>query len=217
MYENHQGFRKDFRMDLYFSPMACSLAARIALYEAGADVDFHQVDAPTKTVDGGDYRAINPKGLVPALRTFDGEVLTENAAVLQYIADCFPRAQLAPAGGAERYRLQQWLSFVGTELHKAVFAPLLGRGSNDGAKAYARQLAVERFDFLDAHLAGRDWLIGGFSVADCYLAAVLNWAPFVRIDLARWPAVAAYRDRLAARPSVARAMAEELALYRQAA
>jgi glutathione S-transferase len=204
-------------MDLYFSPLACSLGARIALYEAGADAGYHLVDAATKTVEGQDYRAINPKGLVPAIRTFDGEVLTENAAVLQYIADCFPKAKLAPTGGPERYRLQQWLSFVGAELHKAVFAPLLGRGSNDGARAYARGLAAERFDYLDAHLAGRDYLLGSFSVADAYLAAVLNWAPYVQIDLAQWPAVAAYRDRLAARPSVARAMAEEMDLYRQQA
>ncbi|QAY77806.1 glutathione binding-like protein [Sphingosinicella sp. BN140058] len=204
-------------MDLYFSPLACSLGARIALYEAGAEAGYYHVDAATKTTQGHDYREINPKGLVPAIRTVDGDVLSENAAVLQYIADCFPKARLAPAAGPERYRLQQWLSFVGSELHKAVFAPLLGRNSNDGARDYARSLAPERFDYLDAHLAGRDWLLGSFSVADAYLAAVLNWAPYVKIDLGRWPAVAAYRDRLAARPSVARAVAEEMDLFRQAA
>jgi glutathione S-transferase len=209
--------RKEIVMDLYFSPLACSVAARIALYEAGAEAVFYRVDSRTKTVEGQDYRAINPKGQVPALRTFDGEILTENLAVLQYIADSFPDANLAPRGGLDRYRLQQWLSFVGTELHKAVFAPLFGRSSNDGAKQYARQLAVERFDYLNAHLAGRDYLIGRFSVADCYLAAVLNWAQYVEIDLARWPEITAYRHRLAARPSVARAFEEEMDLYKQAA
>ena len=204
-------------MDLYFSPLACSLGARIALYEAGGEAGYHLVDPATKTTQGRDYREINPKGLVPAIRTVDGEVLSENAAVLQYIADCFPKAKLAPAAGPERYRLQQWLSFIATELHKAVFAPLLGRNSNDGARTYARALAGERFDYLNTELAARDYLLGTFSVADAYLAAVLNWAPYVKIDLAPWPAVAAYRDRLAARPSVARAMAEEMDLYRKAA
>jgi glutathione S-transferase len=204
-------------MDLYFSPLACSLGARIALYEAGAEADFHRVDAPSKTVEGADFRLINAKGLVPALRTHDGEVITENAAVLQYIADRHPNAGLAPASGLERYRLQQWLSFIGTELHKAVFAPLLGRSSNEGAKTYARALAEERFAYLNEHLRNREFLISRFSVADCYLAAVLNWAGFVQMDLTQYPAVAAYRDRLMARPSVARAMAEEMALFRQAA
>lgn len=204
-------------MDLYFSPLACSLGARIALYEAGAQAEFHRVDAPSKTVEGTDFRLVNAKGLVPALRTHDGEVITENAAVLQYIADRHPDAGLAPTSGLERYRLQQWLSFIGSELHKAVFAPLLGRSSNEGAKTYARALAQERFAYLNEHLRNREFLISRFSVADCYLAAVLNWAGFVQMDLTQYPAVAAYRDRLMARPSVARAMAEEMALFRQAA
>lgn len=208
-------------MDVYYSPLACSLATRIAVYEAGAEgkVRLNRVDAKTKTVEGGvDYLTINAKGLVPAVRTADGEVLTENAAVLQYLADAFPEAGLAPAAGsAERYRLQQWLSFVGTELHKLVFNPLLSSKSNDGAKAFARELAPERLAYLNDHLTGRDYLLDGFSVADAYLAAVLNWAQFVGIDLAQWPAVAAYRDRLAARPAVARAMKEEFDLYQAAA
>lgn len=208
-------------MDVYYSPLACSLATRIAVYEAGAEgkVRLNRVDAKTKTVEGGvDYLTINAKGLVPAVRTADGEVLTENAAVLQYLADAFPEANLAPAAGsAERYRLQQWLSFVGTELHKLVFNPLLSSKSNDGAKAFARELAPERLAYLNDHLTGRDYLLDRFSVADAYLAAVLNWAQFVGIDLAQWPAVAAYRDRLAARPAVAKAMKEEFDLYQAAA
>jgi glutathione S-transferase len=208
-------------MDVYYSPLACSLATRIAVYEAGAEgkVRLNRVDSKTKTVEGGlDYLTINAKGLVPAVRTADGEVLTENAAVLQYLADAFPEAGLAPAhGSAERYRLQQWLSFVGTELHKLVFNPLLSSKSNDGAKAFARESAPERLAYLNDHLTGRDYLLDRFSVADAYLAAVLNWAQFVGIDLAQWPAVAAYRDRLAARPAVAKAIKEEFDLYQAAA
>lgn len=207
-------------MDAYFSPLACSLATRITIYEADAEnrVGLKQVDPKTKTLkDGLDYRTINPKGLVPALQTDKGEVLTENAAILPYLADAFPAAGLAPATDApERYRLQQWLSFVGTELHKLVFNPLLSPKSNEGAKAFARELADERFDYLNSHLEEREYLLDRFSVADAYLMAVLNWARFVGIDLARWPAVAAYRDRISARPAVARAMKEEFDLFQAA-
>src|SRR5215212_2069639 len=126
-------------MDVYFSPLACSLASRITLYEAGAEAKFHRVDTRAgRTADGQDYRLINPKGLVPALRTDEGEVLTENAAILQYLADKFPEAELAPAG-FERYRLQQWLSFIGSELHKYVFTPLLSPRTSEDARARARE------------------------------------------------------------------------------
>lgn len=202
-------------MDLYFSPLACSLGARIALYEADARAALHRVDSKTRTVNGADYLAINPKGLVPALRTPEGEVISENAAVLQYIADAHPEARLG-AEGLERYRLQQWLSFIGTELHKAVFNPLLSPKANEGAKAFARELASERLAYLDAHLTGRDYLLDRFSVADAYLAAILNWAAFVQVDLAPYPALCAYFDRLKARPAVARAMGEEMELFRAA-
>jgi glutathione S-transferase len=208
-------------MEIYYSPLACSLSTRIAVYEAGAEEKARLVRVNTKsqtTADGADYRAINPKGLVPAVRTAEGEVLSENAAVLQYIADAFAEAGLAPAAGdMERYRLQQWLSFVGSELHKAVFAPLLSPTADEGAKAYARQGAAARLDYLAAHLEGREYLLDRFSVADAYLAAVLNWAQFVKIDLAAWPAIVAYRERVAARPAVARALKEEFELYRAAA
>lgn len=203
-------------MDLYFSPLACSLASRIALYEAGAEARFDRVDTKAaRTADGADYRRINPKGLVPALRTDDGEVLTENAAILQYIADRFPEAGLAPAG-FERYRLQQWLSFVGTELHKLVFQPLLSPKYDEAAKALARSLAAERLAYLDEHLEGREHLLDRFSVADAYLAVVLNWTGAVKLDLAPYPAIVAYRARLQARPALARAVAEEVALYQAA-
>lgn len=112
-------------MDLYFSPLACSMATRVALYEAGAEANYLEVDPPTKTVlsDGSDFRAINPIGLVPTLRTDEGVVLTENAAILQYVADRFPQSDLGAAQGIDRTRLHQWLCFIGTELHKGLFLP----------------------------------------------------------------------------------------------
>lgn len=203
-------------MEIYFSPLACSLASRIALYEAGADASFHRVDTQAgRTAEGADYRAINPKGLVPALRTDEGEVLTENAAILQYIADRHPDANLAPQG-FERYRLQQWLSFVGTELHKLVFQALLSPKAGAEAKAAAREAAISRLDYLNAHLEGREYLLDRFSVADAYLGTVLNWPQAVKLDLSPWPAIVAYRARLMARPALARAVTEEFALYQAA-
>src|SRR5947207_1499926 len=115
-------------MKLYFSPLACSLAARISLYEAGAEASFEEVDSKSKLTAGGlDFRKIHPLGLVPVLQLPDGELLSENAAVLQYIARMHPEAQLAPTDALGSARLQQWLCFIGTELHKALFMPLLSK------------------------------------------------------------------------------------------
>jgi glutathione S-transferase len=203
-------------MELYFAPLACSLATRIALYEAGATAGFHQVDNRRKRLaDGTDFMAVNPMGQVPVLRTDDGELLTENPVVLQYVADQYPEARLAPRDGMPRYRLQQWLNFITSELHKLVFNPLLDRSSADGAKDFARGKAAQRLAFLNAHLDGRDYLLDRFTVADAYLLVVLNWANFTGLDLSQFPAVAAYFARLRERPSVARSFAEELALYQQ--
>lgn len=201
-------------MQLYVAPLACSAATRIALYEAGGTAEFVYVDIHTNPrvrvlPDGADYFAVNPMGQVPALRTAAGEILTENPVVLQYVADSYPEAQLAPRSGIERYRLQQWLNFIATELHKATFIPLLDRSSPDGAKAFARQKLPVRFGHLDGHLAGRAYLLNAFSVADAYLVTVLNWAPHAGVDLAEWPRVNAYSRTLSQRPAVARALAEE--------
>lgn len=201
-------------MHLYFAPLACSAATRIALYEAGAEADFIYVDIHTKPgvrelSDGTDYHAINPMGQVPALRTSDGEILTENPVVLQYVADSYPEARLAPASGIGRYRLQQWLNFIATELHKATFIPLLERSSPEGAKAFARQKLPIRFGYLEKHLEGRTFLLDTFSVADAYLVTVLNWSPYAGIDLTEWPRVSTYFRALSKRPAVARALAEE--------
>ncbi len=202
-------------MELYFSPLACSLATRIALYEAGAEARFHPVDLKAKRLaDGGDFFAVNPMGQVPVLRLEDGETLTENPVVLQYVADRFPESGLAPREGIARHRLQQWLNFIATELHKAVFIPLLDPTAPEGAKAFARAKAPRRFETLARHFAGRAFLLERFTVADAYLATVLNWAVPSGTDLAQWPAVAGYFARMQARPSVARAFAEELALYK---
>jgi glutathione S-transferase len=202
-------------MDLYFAPLACSMATRIALYEAGDDATFISVNTRSKQVaDGSDFRAINPMGQVPVLRTDSGELLMENPVVLQYVADRNPASGLAPQGGIERYRLQQWLNFITSELHKVVFIPLLDPQSNDGAKDYARSKMATRLGYLNDYLGGRDWLLDGFTVADAYLVTVLNWAGFSGTDLAPWPALQAYFRRACERPSVARAMADELALFR---
>jgi len=201
-------------MELYFAPLACSMATRIAFYEAGANARFVEVDTKAKRIlDGGDYLAINPLGYVPALRTDDGEVLTENAAILQYVADRFPEAGLAPANGIERARLQGWLSFVGTELHKGLFIPLLDRKATEGAKIYATEKYRSRLDYLNDYLTGREFLLDRFSVADAYLAVVLNWSRATTIAFEQWPALKDYFGRMRTRPSIARALAEEGALF----
>lgn len=204
-------------MDLYFSPLACSMASRIALYEAGsaaAGAGFVEVDPKTKkTLRGEDFYQVNPLGLVPAIRTDAGEIVTENAAVLQYLAELFPAASLAPVSGLARTRLQQWLCFIGTELHKALFIPLFDRELPEAAKARALEKGRTRLAYLDRYLGGREFLLETFSVADAYLFTVLNWNIATPVDLAEWPAVQAYYLRLKERPSIARALAEEFKLY----
>ncbi len=207
-------------MDLYFSPMACSMATRIAAYEAGAEVRFLKVDTkarPKRVEDGTAFLDINAMGQVPVLRTDDGELIVENPVILQYIADRFPAAGLIAADGPERRKVQSWLSFVGSELHTGVFIALLNPKAPDGAKTFAREIVVERLAFLDAHLKGREFLAGRFSVADAYLFVMLTWARYVALDLEPYPAITAYRDRLQSRPSVARALGEEFTLFKAAA
>jgi glutathione S-transferase len=203
-------------LNLYFSPMACSLATRIALYEAGVSAGFTQVDLRAKrTADGSDFLSVNPMGQVPVLRTDDGLTLTENTAVLQHVADQLPHAELAPRSGRERAVLQQWLGFIGTELHKMVFTPLVDPNASKEAKAYAREHAPKRLSILENHLSTRKFLLDRFTVADAYLTTILNWAVPFGIDLEPWPAVRAYHKRMLDRPSVSRAVAEEFALYQE--
>jgi glutathione S-transferase len=196
--------------------MACSLATRIALYETGAEAKFTAVDLKAKrTADGADFLAVNPLGQVPVLRTEADGLITENPVVLQYVADHCPGSDLAPSHGAERYRLQLWLNFITSELHKLVFTPLLSHKSNDGARAFAREQIGPRFAHLNAHLDGRDYLLDRFTVADAYLVTVLNWTKPTGIDLTQWPALYAYFLRMHKRAGVAKAFTEEMALYQE--
>jgi glutathione S-transferase len=205
-------------MDLYCAPLACSMATRIAIYEANAPANFIYVDIHSgpdvrRLADGSDYFAINPMGQVPTLRTDDGELIAESTVVLQFVADRYPQSQLAPPDGLQRYRLLQWLNFISTELHKGTYNPLLQRNGNDGAKAYAREKSGLRMRHLNSQLHGRSFLLNDFTIADAYLFAVLNWSPYVGVELAEWPEVKAYFQSLSQRPSIGRALAEEGKLY----
>ncbi len=204
-------------MDLYFSPMACSLATRISLYEAGAEATYFEVDPKTKHVlsDGSDYHAINPLGLVPALRTDEGVILTENAAILQHVAERLPDSHIGATTPAERSRLQQWLCFIGTELHKGLFTPLLAASAPSEVKAWTLGKFSSRLNYLNDYLDGRDYVLDHFSVADAYLVTILNWTRATpQIDRSKWPAIKAYQTRLRARPSIARAIGEEFELFK---
>jgi glutathione S-transferase len=183
-------------MDLYFSPLACSLATRIALYEAGAEANYLEVDPKTKVVqnDGSDFREVNPLGLD--------------------VADRFPQAGIATGPGMERSRLHQWLCFIGTELHKGLFVPVLDKKAPAEVKTYILGKGLSRLDYLETYLKGREFLLDHFSVADAYLVTVINWTMATPpIELSKWPNVKAYYERLRARPSIARAVAEEFKLY----
>lgn len=204
-------------MDLYFSPLACSMATRIALYEAGAEARYLEVDPKSKKVlqDNSDFRSVNPLGLVPTISTDDGLVLTENAAILQYVADRFPDSAIGAGTGLERSRLHQWLCFIGTELHKGLFVTLLDRKAPAEVHAYTLAKGLSRLDFLNGYLEGREFLLDRFSVADAYLGTVLNWTMATPpIDLKKWPAINDYLTRFKTRPSVMKALAEEFELYK---
>ncbi len=203
-------------MKLYFRPFACSLAARIALEEAGLDAEFIQVVDGGRLPDGRDFTEISPMGYVPAIETA-GFTLTEGPAVLTYIAELAPEGALAFTGFSDaHYRMLAWLNFVSTELHKAVFIPLLGKGYSEAEQAAARARAARPFAVLSKHLEGRELLDDRFTVADAYLLAVLNWCEFSKVPIADWPVLLGYRERLRARPSVARAMAAEMPLLKAA-
>lgn len=203
-------------MELYFMPLACSLASRIALEEAGANARYVEIDPLTKrTLDGArNLFDENPLGLVPALRTDGGEVVTENAAVLQWIAERYPDARLAPTDAEGRTRLRTWLSFLGTELHKGVFSTFFDKKAPEVAKAYVIEKAKAPLAHLDKHLAKNAFLLGdAFSIADAYLVTILNWTVVAPVDLASYPALAAYGKRVRQRPAVAQAIALERELY----
>ena len=190
-------------MKLYFSPGACSLSPHIVLRELGIPFQSEAVDLKAKkTKSGADYRQINPKGQVPALEMDDGKILTEGAVIVQYLADRKPDAKLAPpAGSAERYRLQEWLTYIATEIHKGM-GPIFNAKASDEWKQIVRENLSARFDFLSNALKGKDYLMGSFSVADAYLYTILSWTGYAKMDLAKWPVLKAYVERVAARPAV---------------
>ena len=198
-------------MKLYYSPGACSLSPHIALHEAG--LAFTPVLASTKShklQDGTDYYTINPLGYVPMLELDDGTRLREGPAIVQYIADQAPLKQLAPVNGSlQRYRLQEWLTFIGTEIHKG-FSPLFNPATPEEYKTMAREKVLQRLQWVDSQLAGKQYLMGDqFTVADGYLFTVTNWAKPTNVDIAGLANLAAYRERVGARPAVQAAMKAE--------
>ena len=198
-------------MKLYYSPGACSLSPHIVLREAGFDITLEKVNLRTKEMEsGGDFLAINPKGYVPALELDGGEILTEGPAIIQYVADLVPEKKLVPpAGTLARARVQEWLNFIGTELHKS-FSPLFNPATSDDAKAAARALIDRRLAYAASVLDAQPYLTGdSFTVADAYLFTVLSWTGYVKVDITPWPSLGAYFERVKARPAVQAAMAAE--------
>lgn len=196
-------------MKLYYSPGACSLHPHIALREAGLDFELVRVDIRAhKLKDGADFMPINPKGYVPVLELDDGSRLTEGAVIDQYVADRKPESKLVPpAGTIERYRVQEWLNFIASEIHKA-FGPLFGQ--DEAPKEAARARVGKRFDFVVQSLGSKPYLTGDtFTIADGYLFNMLRWTAHTGVDLTKWPTLVAFAARVEARPAVQAALAAE--------
>lgn len=197
-------------MKLFISPGACSLSPHIALHESGLAFEVEKVDLKTKiTASGVNFAEINPKGYVPALLLDSGELLTEGPAIVQYIADQVPEKNLAPANSTmARYELQAWLTYIGTELHKS-FVPFFHHGSDDW-KAVGKANLETRYAYVNQHLADKAYLLGDqFSVADAYLFTVTRWLRVSKLDLAAWPNLAAFQQRMAERAGVHAALKAE--------
>jgi glutathione S-transferase len=198
-------------MKLYYLKGACSLASHIALYETGLKFEVSAIDRATrKTSDGDAFDEINTKGYAPTLRLDSGELLTENVAVLQYIADLAPASKLAPPNGTlARYRLIEWLAFISSEVHKAV-SPLFNPAATDDVKTFARNYVTKRTDWLEKHFGTGPFLMGEpFTVADCYLFVVFGWFARVGLDPSKWPTLKAFHQRVAARPAAQSALKAE--------
>jgi glutathione S-transferase len=198
-------------MKLYYFPAACSQAANISLREAGLKFELVKVDRHTrKASDGLDLNELNPKGYVPVLTLDSGEVLTENVAVLLYIADRNPAARLAPpAGTLERYRLIESLSFINSELHRT-FTPMFRADAPEEAKQYARKNLMARLDYTQGAVGNRSFLVGdAFTVADAYLFTVLGWGSYVKLDIGQWPPLQRYAQTIGKRPHVIEALKAE--------
>jgi len=198
-------------MKLYYAPGTCSLSPHIILQETGLAHTLVKTDIRAKTTEGGgDYKAKNPHGYVPALELDDGSILTEGPAIVQYLADKAPEKHLAPANGTmDRYKMQSWLNFVSTELHKG-FSPLFNPAMPDDAKKLAKDRLAQRFEVLDKHLGKHQYLCGDtYSLPDAYAFVVLNWTKPTNIDLQPYKNISAFQARIAARPAVQAAMKAE--------
>jgi glutathione S-transferase len=198
-------------LKLFLSPGACSRAVHIALHETGLPHESERVDLRShKTASGADFYEVNPKGYVPTLVLDDGQKLTEVAVVLQYVADRAPEKKLAPAHGTmERYRLQEALNFVSSEVHKG-FSPLFNPATPDAYRTIAKDRLAKRFELLNETFSSQPYLTGEqFTVADAYLFTVLGWAPMVQIDLAPYPEVGRFLARVGERPAVKATIAAE--------
>jgi glutathione S-transferase len=198
-------------MKLYYSPGACSLSPHIVARELGLDVQLEKVDTKSHTFDSGsDYFKVNPKGYVPALEIGAGEILTEGPAIVQYLGDRKPQSGVVPAAGTmERYRLQEMLGYINSELHKT-YSPLFNPDTKPEQAEERKEYLRKRYKYLDQLLAGHEYLVGDhFTAADAYLFTVTNWAGYVKLDLSGYPNIMAFQKRVAARPAVQQAMKEE--------
>jgi len=198
-------------MKLFYSPGACSLSPNIVAHEAGITLRLQKVDIRTKTIETeGDFLEINPKGYVPALQLDNGELLTEGPVIVQYLADLEPETGLAPpAGTLERYRLQEMLTYINSEIHKT-YSPLFRPNTPPEVRAERQEYLLKRFALVDQQLQGRQYLFGDrFSVADAYLFTVTHWAPKVKVDLSKFANLRAFQERASARPAVVAAMKAE--------
>ncbi len=198
-------------MKLYYLKGACSLASHIALYESGLPFEVASLDRATRiTSDGKEFNKLNPKGYVPALLLDNGELITENVAVLQYVADLVPAKKLAPpAGTMERVRLQEWLAFVNSDVHKS-FSPLFNPAAPPEAKEFTKVNLNKRLDWLESSWGSRSFLMGEqFTVADMYLYTVFGWLKGAGLDPDKWPTLKRYHERVGARPAVQQARKAE--------
>jgi glutathione S-transferase len=198
-------------MKLYYAPGACSLSPHIALRESGLSFDLEQVNLGEKKLkDGGDFLAVNPKGQVPVLQLDDGSYLTEGAVIVQYVGDKAPKSGLIPAAGTmERYRTQEWLNFVASELHKNM-GPLLRQTTPEAYREVAVATINRKFGDLEKHLKGKQYLMGdNFSAADAYCFTILRWCPRAKVSMDAFPTLKAYFERVGARPKVKEALTVE--------
>ena len=198
-------------MKLYFAPGACSLSPHIVAREAGIDLQLEKVDTKSHTFgSGSDFYGVNPKGYVPALEIKPGEILTEGPAIVQYLGDQKPGSGIVPAAGTlERYRLQEMLGYINSEIHKS-YSPLWNPNTKPEQADASREYLKKRYAYVEGLLATREYLVGNeFSAADAYLFTVTNWAQYVKLDLSGFPNLQAFQKRVAARPAVQQALKEE--------